>query len=477
MHMYKHASPPPPSDMFSRYLVEMEDPANAAALKRWMVLAIGALAIAGTFALLLAFSRTPGIEDVFPWPLHFFRKGLVVHVVFSFVVFFLCVFAAVAHLATVHLSRGAPRFALLGNLAFLGTLVTFVFLFVPALLDRGAPSLNNYIPVIADPLYYTALGILGAAMALVAMRLLLNIPHAGRERLDVLSLAAAAAAVFYLFAAAYVLGARAHLSEAPSGPQFNEDLFWTGGHILQFVNTAVLIGAWYALGTKSLNRPALHPEIPIAALSWLLLAVLFSLLPYLRLEMFSGAQRTAFTKLQYALGPAPGIVAAGIFMRFLRIRREGTRLPWHDPGFLCLVLSVLIFAMGGIFGLFVDGTDTRTPGHYHAVIAGLTLAFIGMFYAFFLPLLGRQVRRRRLVFASIWCFFAGQGSAAIGLFIAGDYGTARKVAGAAQDLSALAAKIGMGLNGIGGLLAVIGGGLFVWLIGSALMQNPKKYIK
>ena len=47
---------------------------------------MGALGVAGAFALLLAISRVPGVETVFPWPLGFFHKGLVIHVVFSFVV-------------------------------------------------------------------------------------------------------------------------------------------------------------------------------------------------------------------------------------------------------------------------------------------------------------------------------------------------------------------------------------------------------
>lgn len=472
-----HAPSSPRPPLFERYLEAMDDPTNRNELTRWMTLAIGALAIAGAFALLLAFSRIPDIQDFFPWPLNFFKKGLVVHVVFSFVVFFLCVFAAIAHLATVRISGGAPRFRPLGYLAFRGAVVAFIFLFVPALMNRGQPTLNNYIPVITDPLYYMALGVLGVAMALMAIRLLLNIPapsRAATHRFDVLNLAAIAAAVFFLFAMAYVLWAWKNLAGNPTSHQFNEELFWGGGHILQFVNTALLIGAWYALGATALRRAPVCPMVAIAALAWLTLAVMGSLGFYLAFDMFSGGQIMAFTRLQYALGPAPAVVALFGLISLRKHRRAGEKLPWRDPGFLCLALSPLVFAMGGVFGLFVDGADTRTPGHYHAIIAGLTLAFIGMFYSVFLPLLGRRPKAGKLLFATIWCFFIGQSTAAVGLFIAGDYGTARKVAGAAQDLSALAAKIGMGLNGAGGLLAVIGGALFVWLVGSSLILRPER---
>ncbi|MCK5444635.1 MAG: hypothetical protein KAI73_03375, partial [Rhodospirillaceae bacterium] len=143
-------------------------------LYQWIMLGISAIAIAGAFALLLAFSRVPGIQDIFPWPLDFFKKGLVVHVVFSFVVFFLSVFAAVAHIAAARLGNGQPKFPTFGYAAFRLTVVAFVFLFVPAWMNKGEPMLNNYVPVITDPLYYMALLALGVAMALLALRVLLN---------------------------------------------------------------------------------------------------------------------------------------------------------------------------------------------------------------------------------------------------------------------------------------------------------------
>jgi len=72
-------------------------------------------------------------------------------------------------------------------------------------------------------------------------------------------------------------------------------------------------------------------------------------------------------------------------------RGEGA-WAWSDPTFHCLVLSVLVFALGGVLGLFVDGADTRTPAHYHGVIGGINLAFYGLFYSWFLPALAALYR-------------------------------------------------------------------------------------
>lgn len=64
------------------------DPAHMRELRGWSLIAVGALAVAGVFALLLAISRIPGADSLFPWPVAFYEKSLIIHVVFSFVVWF-----------------------------------------------------------------------------------------------------------------------------------------------------------------------------------------------------------------------------------------------------------------------------------------------------------------------------------------------------------------------------------------------------
>ena len=50
-------------------------------LRDWAWLAVGALAAAGVFALLLALSRIPGMEKTPLWPIDFFYKGLVLSLI------------------------------------------------------------------------------------------------------------------------------------------------------------------------------------------------------------------------------------------------------------------------------------------------------------------------------------------------------------------------------------------------------------
>ena len=127
---------------------------------------------------------------------------------------------------------------------------------------------------------------------------------------------------------------------------------------------------------------------------------------------------------------------------------------------LSLWTSIVVFAAGGVLGFFVDGTDTRTPAHYHGVIAGINLAFVGLFYAVFLPKLGRAVPAGKLVTSQIILYAVGQFLFIVGMFIAGGMGAARKVMGTAIDMDQSIAVAAAGIRDFGGGLAIIGGVVF-----------------
>lgn len=429
----------------------------------WTAVGVAALALAGAFAFLLAFSRIPGSESLIAWPAGFFHKGLVIHVVFSFVVWFLAVFAALATLAGAP-SKGSGRSP--GSvLAVAAAVVAMPLLFVPALLDRGEATLNNYIPAIIDPLYYAGLALLALAVAQPAATALAGAGRGKGARSDPFGFAMASAAAVYGLALVCFAAAWALQRHEPATFAFNEQLFWGGGHVLQVLNTLLLVVAWAWLGAHVAGRPLVPRPAFIAAAAILLALAVAAPVFYLLFPPFSAEQTRAFTTLQYGLGPAALIVAVPLAL--------GLSRPWprRRPELVCLALSLLLFAVGGAFGLFVDGADTRTPAHYHGVIASVTLAFMGLFYALILPALGRPRPSERAMRLQLHLFAWGQLAACIGLFLAGGHGAPRKVAGEAQGLEVMAARIGMGLNGIGGLIAIVGGILFVWLVAKALIRR------
>jgi len=478
--MSKSTTQVPP--LMERLDTAMSEPTARPWLTRWSVVALLVLGTAGLFALPLAFGRAPGVSDYFPWFVANFHRFLVVHVDYSFVVFFLAIFAIVAHISAYRLSNGQPRFLVLEYLAFRATVVAVAGMFIPVfIMPEGEPIMSNYVPVLTSPLFYLSLLVLAGAMALMAILVLSCLWGRPQKDLDshsfgidMISLTGIAASLIYLLAFAYFLYAWALLDPyliegQPISHQFNEELFWAGGHVLQFLNVALLIGAWYAVASAVLGRAPFNPMAAVAGIVIVTVSAFVTPLFFSLYEVFSAGWLLAFTNMQYAFAPVGLIVALPLIKAVLGASDK----PWKNPGYVALILSPVVFGIGGVMGLFVDGQDTRTPAHYHGMIAGITLAFMALFYTVILPLLKRPITWPRMSLTSVWLFGVGQALASTGLFIAGGHGAARKVAGAEQGLTAFSAKLGMGLNGGAGLLAIIGGAMFVWVCATALIGKRR----
>lgn len=430
------------------------DAAARRALSGWLLLALGSLAVAGGLALLLALSRTPVVQDWLPWPWEtFFRKALVAHVVFAFVVWYLAMLGGLAAAA-----RPGSRTSLLG--LALATAGAFLLL-VPTLTNQGEASLNNYVPVLVHPLFYAGLAALALGVSLPVLHLLLRPPAWG----GALVVGVGSAGVLYLFALVCFGLAWMGLPAGSLVANYDEQLFWGGGHLLQFVHTALLLTAWQVLGEQAFGRAPLPSTAWRAVCILLVVAGLPGPILYAFFPVTSDALRQAFTSLYWIGLPVPPVIVG---LAVLREIRHGPR-SWQSPAYLGLVLSVLLFVFGGILGLFATGGDTRTPAHYHAEIGGVNLAFMALFFAILLPVLLRGGSNGRALRLQFWLYGGGQALFSLGMFIAGQAGVGRKVAGAAQGLDSVAKVSGMVLTGTGGAIAVAGGILFVWLALSRLV--------
>ncbi len=434
-------------------------PRQGGALRGWLLLAVSALAIAGALALLLAASRTPVVQDWLPWPWQsFFRRALVTHVVFAFQVWYLAMLGGLAVAARVEGRTGGLGLAL----AVAGT----ILLVVPALANRGEPSLNNYVPVLVDPIFLAGLGLVAVGVAVPVLELLL------RPRSDdpAFALGVATAGLIYLLALACTLLAWQDLPPGATVAGHAEEIFWGGGHLLQLTYVALLLSCWQALGADASGTAPLPRVAWRAVCALLVIAALPGPAFYLIHAGDLAAQRAAFTRLYWIGLPVPLLIA--IIATALHSRRRS--LDWRSPAQLGLVLSLGLFVLGGLFGGFADGTDTRTPAHYHAEIGGVNLAFMGLIFARLLPALGRTGKRGRAVRLQFWLYGAGQALFCLGMFVAGWEGVARKVAGADQDLDSALKVAGMGATGVGGFVAVAGGVLFIWLALRRLVGRPSE---
>ncbi len=427
-------------------------------LRDWAWLAVGALAVAGVFALLLALSRVPGMDEAPFWPIGFFYKGLVIHVVFSLVIWLLGVFAFLVSVATLRVGREDMRAAPLGRIGQGFVLVAFPCLFAPAFLDATEPELTNYIPLIRHPAYDLGLVLLAVGVLAPVARLFLNLPGR-RTALSPLALAMAVAGFIFCLALIAFTTAGTMLAERGEMASSRELLFWGGGHLLQFVSAIVLVTNWRILARRSLGEEAVNDgafTIVVCLIGALALPAPFF---YWAFDAFSDSQHEAFRLLQFGLA-APTLIFALSLAAGARAIGRRSHLPWRDPAFFALATSLALFALGGVMGFLITGSDTRTPAHYHAVVTAVSVSSAGMLLTFGLEQLGRQPASALTTRALIALYGGGQFVASIGMFVAGGYGAARKTPTGVGSLDAVAAA-GMAVHGIASIFTILGGAAFV----------------
>jgi hypothetical protein len=428
------------------------DRAARTELRGWLLLALGALAVAGVLALALAVSRAPGTEAWLPWGAEFFHRGLVTHVVFSFQLWLLAMVGALTVPATTARWPGAA-----GLLAMTAGAAA---LLVPTLAGWGEASLNNYVPVLVHPLYYMGLALAGGGAGMAAARAWIAPAPA------ILGDGVRAVAVCLLSALLCFALAAALIPPDTDRDHFNERLFWGGGHVLQFVNTGLLMVGWQVLCRRACGQAALPPLLARVAFAGLALAALAAPVAY-RLDVLGLPHREAFTRLLWLGLPLPPLVmGAGVVWRLWR-----QRLDWRAPAVLALALSLAVFALGGAAGFALGVADTRTPSHYHAVIGGVNLVLMGLIHAELLPLLRRGGDGGRWVRAQFHLYGFGQLLHAAGFYLAGMAGVARKTAGAEQGLDTTLKLVAMGVAGLGGAVAVLGGIIFVVQVLGRLLRR------
>jgi cytochrome c oxidase subunit 1 len=431
----------------------------------WAWLAVGALAVAGVFALLLALSRVPGMENAPFWPIGFFYKGLVIHVVFSLVIWLMGIFAFLVSVATLKLAGDDVRLAPLGRIGQGAVLLAFPCLFLPAFLDATQPELANYVPLIRHPAY--DYGLLALALGVLApvVRLLVNLP--GRlASAPPLALATAFAGLIYVLALACFALAGTLLVREGELMSSRDELFWGGGHLMQFVYAALMLTNWSILARLSLGERAVDNGVFL--LSVLLVALIAVPAPafYASFAPFSDNQREAFRLLQFGIA-APTLIFAGSLVA--RARTLPGPWPWRDPAFFALATSLALFALGGVMGFLINGSDTRTPAHYHAVITAVSVSSVGMLLTFGLKELGRLPAPPGVTRALIGLYGGGQFVASIGMYVAGGYGAARKTPTGVGSLDAVAAA-GMAVHGIASIFTILGGAAFVIIAIRALLR-------
>ncbi|MGI9232805.1 MAG: cbb3-type cytochrome c oxidase subunit I [Woeseiaceae bacterium] len=418
----------------------------------WLILSLVSLVAAGIFSILLVMARTPIVQELVPLT-DFFRIALVVHVTLSVLIWLLAMSAAFWSLSarTEHVMWDRVSF----SFAAVGTLVIIMCPFLGA----GDPLMNNYVPILQHPLFYAGLGLFATGIFSHLVRTLLGRPRI-TTKLDgtsALHFGITLSTLLTLFSFIAVFASWRGLPSSMDGQIYFEFLFWGSGHVIQFSYTLLMMIAWVVLAFASGVKFELTPRLTLVFLIFLALPVITVPFLYLAHDVMSAGHRIAFTELMKygGLSCLPlGLAVAASLWRARKPKGEGRYLR------AALISSLGLFTVGGALGFMIAGLDIVIPAHYHGATVGVTIAFMGLTY-YLLPRLGFGPLPERMATWQPYVYGGGQLVHIIGLAWSGGYGVQRKTAGVAQGLDGLGQIAGMGLMGLGGLISVIGGVLFL----------------
>jgi hypothetical protein len=436
-------------------------------LAGWLGLSVASLVIAGFFATLAAFTRTPAVQ-LLP-SARLFHLALVSHVTFAFTVWFVSFAGALwvdaAWRAGYRLASGPSWLAL--GLAAGGAAA----MALPAFLADGTPYLSDYVPVIDHPGFWIGLALVTAGVTLQAAVYLVARARArtdpAGEPPEALAMAAGAVAVLLAVLALGLALARAHAG-LPFGYALRV-VVWGPGHLLQFLHVAGMAAAWFVAGAVAAG--AAPPAARV--LGWLVRTLVAFMggtaVAYLVWPPEALLWNHVVTGLTYG-----GLGAAGVPVALMALagwRRAATPgVPWSSPLCSGTLLSVALFAIGGILGVIGFSQDTRVPAHYHGMVGAVTLAYMGL-APLLLELCGRRPWSARLTRWQPYLYGLGVLGLMAGMHWAGGRGAPRKTFG--FNWADAQALLALNLMGAGSLLAILGGLAFVLNVGLPLLRRER----
>ncbi len=431
---------------------------------RWFAIAVLFLGVGGAFALSIGLSRTPfGYRYL---PADFLFQAIVGHVILA-IVFWLLSFTVV--LWSIYFKGRQWRLSYI--LPLLGALcVTF------AVFTEGSKAVaNNYIPTIDHPVFFLGLVLFFTGFMFNALAYLrdsvrvLSPGKKGGEGDIVRSTLAISVPVGVVMVMALVVSLILFAvgSSAERGLIFFERLFWIPGHIQQVLNGVLLVGVWYAL-KGAIGLPCRGFRfMGFFNMMFLVSAIVLFAIPFLIDPIAKDAK--VISEIVYAVGLGVPIFAHGV--NILRgLKRNGNNVQ-----FISLILSMAIYFFGIAIAYSGFGNDLRVPAHYHGAVTGLTLAMMGLSHHY---LGGARIKGfiKRLGEIQPAVYGVGMILVISGLMVSGIFGAPRKTYGvsfATEPVVLLALTV----MGIGTLLAVAGGVLFVFYSSVTLLKGGGENVR
>ncbi len=420
---------------------------------RWLAISVAFLGVGGAFALLVGLSRTPFGHAYLPPD--FLHQGIVGHVVLA-IIMWLISFTVV--LWSRYLN--GTRWSFTYTLALIGALLVTLSVF-----DHGGIAvINNYVPAMDSPVFFTGLLLFFIGFAVNAFCFLGGAVKSISSEDPVKGALSVSVVVSVVLVVSMVFSILLH-ERGEYAVVFFERLFWIPGHIQQVLNGTLLIAVWYVLasglGIKVRGKASLRP------FNYMLILSAFTLFVMPLFIDPIGRPSKIFSEIVYAIGLGVPVFAHGLYI--LSGIREAKGKYTSIP-FLSMILSMAIYLIGMAIAYTGFGNDLRVPAHYHGAVTGLTLAMMGVSYGLIKDRMKRGGLIERILRIQPVLYGLGMILVILGLMVSGHLGAPRKTYGVAfaTDPVMLGALTVMG---IGTLLAVAGGILFVISSGAVLFKG------
>ncbi len=474
------------------------------------VVAVVFLAFGGLLGLLVALTRWQAVHLL---SAEWFYLALTAHginVLIFWIIFFEIAVLYFAGAVLLNSRLATPKIAWA---AFALMLAGSVMNNVAVFQGQSSVMFTSYVPMPAAPHFYLGL-ILFAVGALVAVFVFFGTLVVARQErtyqgsvplVTFGAITAAIIAVFSIVAGALALipaflwsiGLASHIDSL-----LYRVIWWGLGHSSQQINVAAHVAVWYAIAAMVLGAKPLSEKVSRTAfllyIAFLQIASAHHILADPGITSEWKVFNTSYAMYLAVLGSMihglsiPGAIEAaqrrnGHTQGMFGWLRKG---PWGNPAFAALVLSVATFGIaGGITGVVLGAEQLNllmhntlyVPGHFHAtVVAGTTLAFMGITYLLVPLIFRREIMFKKLAQWQPYLF--GIGVLGISLFMmgAGTLGVSRRNWDVTFGDATLpyeyspAAFLMLALNGISAVLATVGGALFVIIIVASVLFGARR---
>lgn len=455
----------------------------------WLKNGIYALAIAGIYSIILVVLRTPQISHLITNK-DLFKSALIVHVNLSVLVWLMSITA-------LFWSYGVKNFIfdnVFSRLAFAGLVLMSLGPFV----GNATPIMNNYVPMLENFSFIIGLSLFGVTTLFFALTTfivsLFDIRSRSKE-VATLGIFKLTSSLMYVCVWGCFLLSYSELEQVKQIVPIDIDfyyelLYWSGGHLLQFIYTQSLMMALLLLFESCLSIKLRFTDIykMFFIINFLLAIIVFY--GHISFEIIDGAFKEFYTRhMIHTGGIIPTLFVVTVIYDYLSSTSKVT-----NPVSIGVILSsMLLFGSGGLIGVYISGINVTIPAHYHGSVVGISVAFMGIAYLYCYSnhirqnaahdgfvsiiignkitndvnkstasseLIEKHTSNNKAAIYQLSVFTVGQILHISGLALAGGYGVMRKSPDGEIPLSA---KLYMGMVGGGGLLAIIGGLMFVWI--------------